>query len=182
MGGDSAFDGGKAFRDEFDSRLTHQGGGVVSMANSGKNTNKSQFFVTLKSCQHLDNKHSVFGRVVGGLNLLKVLNDWQTDEKDRPIKEIKLVRTEIFKNPFKDAIAEASKPKKEDKVVDPVATWFSNRRDPMEEHKNRHSVEVGKYIVDQAALGKQKQEQNALPTEEVEYANVAQKAKRARTD
>merc|ERR1719247_841384 len=90
-GGKSAFEGGRAFRDELDSRLSHQGPGVLSMANNGKNTNKSQFFVTLKSCQHLDGKHSVFGRVVGGLHLLKVLNDWQTDEKDKPIKEIKLI-------------------------------------------------------------------------------------------
>jgi peptidyl-prolyl cis-trans isomerase-like protein 2 len=178
-GGASAFENGGNFKDEFDSRLTHQGGGVVSMANGGKNTNKSQFFVTLKSCQHLDNKHTIFGRIVGGLNLLQVFNDWQTDEKDRPVKEIKLIRTEVFKNPFKDAIAEASKPKKEEKVLDPVATWFSNRRDPMEEHKNRNSTAVGKYLVDPSV--KQKQEPT-LPAEETEYANVAQKHKRARTN
>ena len=41
---------------------THQGMGVLSMANSGKNTNKSQFFITFKSCEHLNNKHTVFGR------------------------------------------------------------------------------------------------------------------------
>merc|ERR1712048_178488 len=84
-GGASGFEKGNAFKDEFDSRLTHQGGGVVSMANSGKNTNKSQFFVTLKSCQHLDNKHSVFGRVVGGLKLLDILNAWDTEGKDKPV-------------------------------------------------------------------------------------------------
>merc|ERR1719188_1923004 len=51
-GGQSAFNGGKPFKDEFDSRLSHQGPGIVSMANSGKNTNRSQFFVSLKSCAH----------------------------------------------------------------------------------------------------------------------------------
>merc|ERR1719343_1115124 len=51
-GGESAYEGGKAFADEFDSRLSHQGPGIVSMANNGKNTNKSQFFVSLKSCTH----------------------------------------------------------------------------------------------------------------------------------
>jgi peptidyl-prolyl cis-trans isomerase-like protein 2 len=67
-GGESCW-GGK-FDDEFDSRLRHEGRGVLSMANSGKNANGSQFFITLKSCPHLNNKHSVFGSVVGGLDIL----------------------------------------------------------------------------------------------------------------
>merc|ERR1712129_300826 len=116
-GGESAFEKGKAFKDEFDSRLCHQGPGVVSMANSGKNTNRSQFFVSLKSCQHLDNKHSVFGRVVGGLQLLGVFNNWDTGADDRPKKEIKLIRTEVFKNPFKEAMIEAAKPKVEERSL-----------------------------------------------------------------
>merc|ERR1719401_2144724 len=190
-GGQSGFEGGHAFRDEFDSRLTHQGPGVVSMANSGKNTNKSQFFISLKSCQHLDNKHSVFGRVVGGLKLLEILNTREADDKDKPVKEIRILRTEVFKNPFKEVIAEAAKPKVE-KVVDPVATWFSNRRDPMEEHRNRHSGEVGKYLEDGAlanaggarpiplAPGEKRPAPKELPTEELEYANVASKSKKAR--
>merc|ERR1712008_68076 len=178
-GGESAFEKGKAFKDDFDSRLCHQGPGVVSMANSGKNTNRSQFFVSLKSCQHLDNKHSVFGRVVGGLQLLGVFNNWDTGADDRPKKEIKLIRTEVFKNPFKEVMIEAAKPKVEEKVIDPVATWFSNRRDPMEDHKNRHSMEVGKYL-EMPARGA-KREEPELPSEELEYAGVAPKPKKART-
>mmetsp|Transcript_19865 Transcript_19865/g.54870 ORF Transcript_19865/g.54870 Transcript_19865/m.54870 type:complete len:554 (+) Transcript_19865:75-1736(+) len=181
-GGESAFEGGKAFRDEFDSRLSHQGGGIVSMANNGKNTNRSQFFVTLKSCPHLDNKHSIFGRVVGGLPLLKVLNEWATDEKDRPKKEIRVIKTEVFRNPFQEAIAEAAKPKAPEKVLDPVATWFSNRRDPMEEHKNRFSTAVGKYLEDGTRpVGVRKREPVELPEVELEYANVAHKQKKIRT-
>eukprot|EP00928_Gymnodinium_smaydae_P072332 TRINITY_DN55700_c0_g1_i1.p1 TRINITY_DN55700_c0_g1~~TRINITY_DN55700_c0_g1_i1.p1 ORF type:complete len:543 (+),score=148.32 TRINITY_DN55700_c0_g1_i1:99-1727(+) len=177
-GGQSAFEKGAAFRDEFDSRLSHQGGGILSMANSGKNTNRSQFFVTLKSCPHLDNKHSIFGRVVGGLNLLKVINEWPTDDKDKPTKELKLIRTEIFKNPFKEAREEAMKPKVEEKQVDPVAQWFSNRRDPMEEHKNRNLNVVGKYLQD---APKRAAVSDEVAPEEAEYANVAQKVKKART-
>lgn len=188
-GGQSGFEGGRAFRDEFDSRLTHRGPGVVSMANSGKNTNKSQFFISLKSCEHLDNKHSVFGRVVGGLKIVEILNGWETDDKDRPAKEVKILRTEVFKNPFREAIAEAAKPKVE-KVVDPVATWFSNRKDPMEEHRNRNSTEVGKYLEDGGALalagtrplpGDKRPAPKDLPTEELEYANVTSKTKKLRT-
>merc|ERR1712039_183739 len=150
---------------------------------------------------HLDNKHSVFGRVVGGLKLLDVFNTWETDEKDRPQKEIRLLRTEVFKNPFKEAIAEAAKPKVE-KEIDPVATWFSNRRDPMQEHRNRNSVEVCKYLEDgvpgsgvkplpvalaiptggTAGTGAdRKPPPKELPDEEMEYANVARKSKKART-
>eukprot|EP00930_Biecheleria_cincta_P006775 TRINITY_DN107842_c0_g1_i1.p1 TRINITY_DN107842_c0_g1~~TRINITY_DN107842_c0_g1_i1.p1 ORF type:complete len:560 (-),score=105.87 TRINITY_DN107842_c0_g1_i1:241-1920(-) len=180
-GGESGFEGGRYFKDEFDSRMVHQGPGVLSMANSGKNTNRSQFFVSLKSCEHLNNKHSVFGRVVGGLNLLETFNKWETDTKDKPIKEIKLIRTEVFKNPFADVIKEANKPKVE-QVVDPVATWFSNRRDPMSEHKKRNSDEVGKYLPsDLTTLPGEKLKKSELPQEEVEYATVAQKAKRIRT-
>ncbi|CAE8719029.1 unnamed protein product [Polarella glacialis] len=180
-GGQSGFEGGRAFKDEYDSRLMHQGPGVVSMANNGKNTNRSQFFVSLKSCQHLDMKHSVFGRVVGGLQLLEVLNGWETDSKDKPTKEIRLIRTEVFKNPFKEALAEAAKPKDE-KVIDPVATWFSNRRDPMVEHKNRTSGTVGKYLEEALPLMPgEKRKAKDLPAEEVEYANVTQKSKKVRT-
>jgi len=193
-GGESGFDGGDEFKDEFDSRLHHQGPGVVSMANSGKNTNKSQFFVSLKSCPHLDNKHSIFGRVVGGLQLLEAFNAWGTDEKDRPRKEIKLLKTEVFKNPFKEVRAEHNRPKVE-KVVDPIATWFSNRKDPMEEHPNRQSSTVGKYLdqgpvaqpltfdaLTAARVKKRRKDAAELPAEELEYANVATKKKKMRTD
>lgn len=179
-GGESAQEGGRAFKDEFDSRLSHQGPGIVSMANNGKNTNKSQFFVSLKSCQHCDNKHSIFGRVVGGLQLVTKFNDWETDEKDKPVKEIRVIRTEVFKNPFKEVAAEAAKPKVE-KVVDPVATWFSNRRDPMEDHRHRHSTAVGKYLDQAPPLPGEKREKPELTAEELEYASVAQRKKRERT-
>jgi cyclophilin family peptidyl-prolyl cis-trans isomerase len=57
-------------RDELDTRLTHSGRGVLACANSGPHTNGSQFYILYKSAHHLDNKHTVFGRVVGGLDVL----------------------------------------------------------------------------------------------------------------
>lgn len=187
-GGKSAFEDGKPFKDEFDARLTHQGPGVVSMANNGKNTNKSQFFISLKSCQHLDLKHSVFGRVVGGLQLIDIFNTWETGGeinaafKDRPKKPITILRTEVFKNPFKDAVIELQKPKVE-KIINAEAAWFSNRSDPMEKHKQRNSTEVGKYIADELAPlpGEKRKKPAELPSEEMEYATVPQKTKKIRT-
>lgn len=68
------------------SRLLHSGRGVLSMANSGPGTNGSQFFIMYKSAAHLNYKHSVFGRVVGGLDVLSLMEKVPTDEEDRPLQ------------------------------------------------------------------------------------------------
>lgn len=71
-----------------DSRLLHRGRGVLAMANSGKNTNGSQFYILYKSAVHLDFKHSVFGAVVGGLEVLTAIEAVPTDSDDRPVEKI----------------------------------------------------------------------------------------------
>lgn len=95
----------KAFPDEFDDRLTHSGQGILSMANSGKDTNGRQFFITYKSCPHLNRKHSVFGKVIGGLDVLQRLEQVPTNkETDRPIHTIKIEDVEILENPVPKAL------------------------------------------------------------------------------
>ena len=94
---------GEAFVDEFDDRLTHTGGGIVAMANAGPGTNKRQFYLTFKSCNHLDRKHSVFGSVVQGMGVLKEMEKVPTDKKDRPVDEIKILSIEVLSNPAKYA-------------------------------------------------------------------------------
>uniref|UniRef100_A0A8D3DTM9 RING-type E3 ubiquitin-protein ligase PPIL2 n=1 Tax=Scophthalmus maximus TaxID=52904 RepID=A0A8D3DTM9_SCOMX len=84
-GGTSNPSGGNLSKDEFRPNLSHTGRGILSMANSGPNTNKSQFFITFRSCNYLDRKHSIFGRVVGGFEALTAMENVESDPKtDKP--------------------------------------------------------------------------------------------------
>ena len=76
--------------------MSHTGRGILSMANSGPDTNKSQFFITYRSCKHLDSKHTVFGKIVGGLDTLANLERVNVDNKDLPIEELILQRYTVL--------------------------------------------------------------------------------------
>ncbi|XP_043482019.1 RING-type E3 ubiquitin-protein ligase PPIL2 [Leptopilina heterotoma] len=95
---------GKPFEDEFKQNLVHQGRGILSMANSGTpGTNGSQFFITYRSCRDLDNKHTVFGKIVGGLDCLNAIEKIEVDNKDRPIEDIILIVAQVFVDPYEEA-------------------------------------------------------------------------------
>jgi peptidyl-prolyl cis-trans isomerase-like 1 len=67
------------------------------MANSGKDSNGSQFFITLAPTAHLDSKHTIFGRVHSGIQVLKRLGAVETDNNDRPVDTIRIVKGKIEK-------------------------------------------------------------------------------------
>ncbi|KXJ12024.1 Peptidyl-prolyl cis-trans isomerase-like 1 [Exaiptasia diaphana] len=85
-GGASVY--GPIFEDEITRDLKHTGAGILSMANSGPNTNGSQFFVTLAPTQWLDGKHTIFGRIKRGMEVIKRIGLVETDPKDRPLHDV----------------------------------------------------------------------------------------------
>ncbi|EFA79426.1 cyclophilin E [Heterostelium album PN500] len=88
-GGSSIY--GEKFADEITKELKHTGAGILSMANSGPNTNGSQFFITFAPTPWLDGKHTIFGRVSSGMNVVQKMNVMPTSN-DKPLEEIRIIK------------------------------------------------------------------------------------------
>ena len=95
MGGESLW-GGK-FEDEFFPNLTFDKGGLIAMANAGPNTNGSQFFITTVATYWLNGRHTIFGKVVDGYDVVKKIEDVKTGRGDKPIEEQKIIKAYIKK-------------------------------------------------------------------------------------
>ena len=147
---------GKNFEDEFDGPLSHDARGVISMANKGKNTNSSQFFITYRPCKHLDRKHTIFGRVVGGLDTLAKIENVEVDEGKRPLQEVRMESVVVFVDPFEEFMKGKREGEEREKVEEEVRrkggreddriTWTGKRLRGDGREGVDIKPEVGKYL------------------------------------
>ncbi|KAL0477588.1 peptidyl-prolyl cis-trans isomerase, partial [Acrasis kona] len=110
----SAF--GAPFEDEIVEGLTHSSRGILSMANNGVNTNQCQFFISFVPCPHLDGKYSIFGKVVGGLDVLDEIEKIKTIGTDQPTNDLVINKVIVYHNPFLEALDEDSESEEDEEV------------------------------------------------------------------
>lgn len=172
---------GPAFVDEFDDRLKHDAAGILSSANAGPNTNKRQFFITFKETPHLDRKHSVFGQVVDGMKVLKEMENVPTDKKDRPVKAITILKTEILLDPAKDAkeleekrieeMAQARREEEERKKARALGRSAASVKQEKKESISNGGIMIGKYLP-KSSLSQQQQQQQQSSDDGADLSSI----------
>ncbi|KAL9056780.1 MAG: hypothetical protein Q9162_002751 [Coniocarpon cinnabarinum] len=155
---------GKPFVDEYaQSPLSHNTRGILSMANKGKDTNTSQFFITYRKTPHLDRKHTIFGKCInndpGGETdeTLKKLENVESDESNRPIEECVIEDVIVFVDPFEEFIKSRSGNGAlnhlNDRNNDDETTTWSGKR--VHQHSQKQTpgatALVGKYLASKSS-------------------------------
>ncbi len=93
MGGESLW--GSSFGDEVSPMAKFDGPGILAMANAGPNTNGSQFFITCEKTPWLNMRHTIFGEVVSGMDVVQKIEDTPVNSEDRPVSEQKIIRAYV---------------------------------------------------------------------------------------
>jgi peptidyl-prolyl cis-trans isomerase-like protein 2 len=150
---------GKTFADELEGPHVHDARGVVALANRGKNTNSSQFYITYRPAKHLDRKHTVFGRVVEGADTtLTAMEKVPVEEgTSRPLEEIRIKDVVVLIDPFDEFLKERKEREKEEAAKEEVkrkggdeddrTTWTGKRiRADGAVVEDARASEVGKYL------------------------------------
>ncbi|KAK4216689.1 putative cyclophilin type peptidyl-prolyl cis-trans isomerase [Rhypophila decipiens] len=132
---------GRNFEDEFEGPLVHDARGVISMANKGKNTNSSQFFILYRAAKHLDKKHSIFAKIIGNESfaVLDKMENMPVEEggSNRPVEDIVIKDVVVFVDPFEEFLKDKGNKEKEKKereditrmggTEDDRTTWTGKR-------------------------------------------------------
>ncbi|MEN2499414.1 MAG: RING-type E3 ubiquitin-protein ligase ppil2 [Marteilia pararefringens] len=151
---------GEKFKDEFRPFISFNSTGCLGMANYGeKHTNGSQFFITMQALPQLDNKYTIFGRVVGGLDVLKQMNHVDVDPSMRPIKEIIISRVLCINDPFRVAqeLIDSSTSKPDDAVERCADLPQKDLKDEKQLQTTTYnaSKRIGKYLKNNTNSGQQ---------------------------
>jgi len=158
------------------------------MANKGKNTNSSQFFILYGAASHLDRKHTIFGKVVGGLDVLDKLEAIPTGDGDRPLEDIVIKEVAVFVDPFEEFLKKRrqaeeeemrEKEKKRVGTEEDRVTWTGKRiRDGgAVAGSGGAAMAVGKYLKAKQQEGEIVEE--AVEEEEFAYQEPVKKKARA---
>lgn len=144
-GGESIY--GKKFEDE-SFAIKHTKGGLLSMANAGKDSNGSQFFITFCPTPHLDNKHVVFGEVIHGIDIILQIEQVETDQRDRPVLGQEVVIADcglVGSKPANLASESAANPSKKRTKKKKMNSSSSSDDDSSRDHrKKKHSKKKSK--------------------------------------
>ncbi|KAK3954111.1 hypothetical protein QBC32DRAFT_96717 [Pseudoneurospora amorphoporcata] len=176
---------GKNFEDELEGPMTHSARGIVSMANKGKNTNSSQFFITYRPASHLDRKHTIFAKVIEGLDTtLTAMENVATDGSDRPLNKIVIKDVVVLIDPFAEWLKEKKEKEGEEERKKEVArrggteddrtTWTGKRirADGTVEGQGQDGKEGGPKVGKYLHVGAAKKATTTKPEEEVEVADM----------